>query len=137
MHLANTMHRKNASWYLYPDLANNNISSVGVAALCKARWDKLENLSLRGNKIGNLGCKYLSKARFTNLGSLWLGRAKRIQTKIKLEARGSSTYQRLNGNKSTLFQYVYILTSSWQSSKRWRSEAIRGKLEQTIHAFFH
>lgn len=53
--------------------ASNNITATGIAELCFAKWDNLAYLDLNYNKIGNIGCKYLSRLSLNNLKQLNLG----------------------------------------------------------------
>jgi hypothetical protein len=52
---------------------------------------------LENNNIGGLGCKYLSRAFFSSIQRLWLGKSVVIKRVIMLEARGYSTSPKRSG----------------------------------------
>jgi hypothetical protein len=49
------------------------------------------------NNIGNMGCKYLSRASLNHIEKLWLGKSKVMKAAIILEARECSISARHSG----------------------------------------
>lgn len=62
---------------------DNNIGVKGVQLLIKTDFLVLEELSLRGTKIGIEGTKALSKAYWPSLKQLWICTILSIQTGIR------------------------------------------------------
>jgi hypothetical protein len=57
--------------------------------------------NLGDNNIGNMGCKYLSRASLNRIQYLWIRKSKIMKTTIKLEARECSISPRRSGVHSS------------------------------------
>jgi hypothetical protein len=58
------------------------------------------------NFIGNVGCKYLSRASLNSIKALGIGKSKVMKEIIRLEARECSTSPRHSGTRWSLSVYV-------------------------------
>jgi hypothetical protein len=77
---------------------------MGDVSLSQSQLGKLNNaltgsvLSYSGNNnIGNMGCKYLSRASLNCINNLWICKSKVMKIRIKLEARDFSISPRRSG----------------------------------------
>ena len=60
------------------------------------------------NPIGNIGCKYLSRAKMPNITIIGLGKAEEMKDHVRQETQVQSTYLKLNGNPYKESIYVVL-----------------------------
>ena len=89
---------------------DNNIGVKGVQLLIKTDFLVLEELSLRGTKIGIEGTKALSKAYWPSLKQLWICTILSIQTGIRWLGRMTVSLLEAIGDSCSVSSWTWMKT---------------------------